>query len=85
MPNQAQDLTGQTFGRLRVISREGGGGRGKSPKWLCQCVCGTAKIVTGHSLRAGQKSCGCLHREKLQAYYARMRGKQIFSREKRKS
>jgi hypothetical protein len=85
MTNRAEDLTGQTFGRLRVLSREDGGGHGKPTRWLCQCVCGTAKAITRKALRAGQKSCGCLHREKLQAYYARIRGKQIFSREKRKS
>lgn len=58
------DLTGQRFGRLRVISRdedqkhEGGS---KSAMWLCKCDCGNEVVVNGNSLRMGRtKSCGCL-------------------------
>lgn len=33
-------------------------------RWICQCSCGTAKVVSGNSLRRGTtKSCGCLRDE----------------------
>jgi len=60
-----KDLTGQTFGNLKVISR------GEAPYgcltgqafWLCQCICGNTKSIRGQSLRSGQtRSCGCLKR-----------------------
>lgn len=37
----------------------------KEKKWLCECQCGTQKIVTGGDLRRGQSlSCGCLKNSK---------------------
>ena len=55
-----RDLTGQTFGKLTVVSFAG---RGKSgyAKWLCKCECGTEKAVRGTNLTSGlTKSCGCI-------------------------
>jgi len=53
------DITGQTFGRLTVIStaqRVDG-----KVAWKCECECGTECIKKGMNLRAGKtKSCGCL-------------------------
>lgn len=30
--------------------------------WLCRCDCGTEKIVRGHDLKGGTRSCGCSRR-----------------------
>jgi len=58
------DITGQTFGRLKVIC--------KAPEpcmWECLCSCGETVFTTGTNLRLGNTtSCGCLHKEKLAAY-----------------
>lgn len=58
------DLTGQTFGRLKVIRRAPN--RGKQTYWACECNCGehTLKEYRGGDLKNGHvKSCGCLKRE----------------------
>lgn len=52
------DLSGQRFGRLKVIERV------KSHKaqaqWRCICDCGKETVVCGQSLRTGHtQSCGC--------------------------
>ncbi len=56
------DLTGQTFGRLKVLSR-----RSENPKrilWLCRCICGNYTEVERHKLTAGIiVSCGCRLKE----------------------
>src|SRR5579872_5899824 len=57
----ALKLTGERFGRLFVIRRNGSGKFGKN-SWECLCECGNRVIVTGGLLRSGKtKSCGCLH------------------------
>lgn len=54
-----KDLTGQRFGRLTVIKRDGTNKNG-SATWLCKCDCGTEKVVCGRELVKGDtKSCGC--------------------------
>jgi len=54
------DITGQKFGRLTAIKREGSNSDGKA-LWLCKCDCGNKVIVVGKSIRNGHtKSCGCL-------------------------
>jgi hypothetical protein len=57
------DLTGEIFGRLKVI----GIGERKSPRkfyWLCRCECSNMIIVdSSHLLSGATKSCGCLKRE----------------------
>lgn len=56
------DLTGQSFGRLTVISK--GQWIKRSLHWLCQCSCGTLKSIRGYALRSGTTgSCGCLGRD----------------------
>lgn len=53
------DLTGQEFGRLKVINYSG------KSKWHCKCVCGREKKIHKDSLIKGKsKSCGCLWRSK---------------------
>lgn len=66
MPGRhAIDMSGKRCGRLQVLDRD----RDSPPghvKWHCQCDCGTVTSVTGHNLRTGTSSCGC-----LRAYVAR--------------
>jgi hypothetical protein len=64
---QLIDITGQTFGFLRVIEKAENAIRGKSDvKWLCVCVCGNKTIVTSQSIRAGKTvSCGCYWRARM--------------------
>ena len=53
------DLTGQRFGRLVVVKREGSCKENK-PTWLCKCDCGKNVIIRAKSLQSGNtKSCGC--------------------------
>jgi hypothetical protein len=53
------DLSGQVFGRLTVLRRDGIT-RGCQARWLCQCECGNQHSAPGYSLRQGfVKSCHC--------------------------
>jgi len=58
------DLTGQTFGRLKVIRRAPENQHGRV-SWVCECRrCGNTCVVTGHELQQGKtRSCGCLKKE----------------------
>ena len=40
------DLTGKTFGRLKVIARSKNNKWGDS-QWVCKCDCGNIKIILG--------------------------------------
>jgi hypothetical protein len=58
------DLTGQTFGRWKVLDRVQGCVR--DVRWNCECACELRrqKEVSGTELvRGASRSCGCLHRE----------------------
>ena len=56
------DITGQKFGRLAAIKRQGSDKQGKAT-WLCECDCGNKKVVAGYLLRRGTTtSCGCLRK-----------------------
>lgn len=56
----ANDLTGRTFGRLKVVTRAGSDERGKA-LWKCICDCGETAVIVGYSLTRGDtQSCGCL-------------------------
>lgn len=60
------DLTGQRFGRLTVIERDGTDKNGRNVMWLCVCDCGgTTRTTTTHLRNGHAQSCGCLFREKL--------------------
>lgn len=51
------DLTGKTFGHLKVISKAG---NTCAALWLCQCDCGNTKTFrSDHLRRVGTKTCGC--------------------------
>ena len=58
-----KDLTGLSFCRWTVISFNGLDQRGRST-WLCECNCGTRRVVRNDLLTRGvSKSCGCLAKE----------------------
>ena len=44
------DLTGQRFGKLTVVRRDGSDKHGHST-WLCKCDCGQFTVVTASNLR----------------------------------
>lgn len=53
------DMTGQTFGRLTVLSLAGKDKNGLY-MWRCQCSCGNYTVQRGQDLRRGKVvSCGC--------------------------
>lgn len=55
-----KDETGRRYGRLTVLSKAPATKKGQV-KWLCQCDCGTERVVRGDKLRSGSTiSCGCL-------------------------
>lgn len=61
------DLTGKRFGRLMVQSKADSS-KGGQTRWVCLCDCGNSKTIVGMSLtRGATQSCGCIHRELLQA------------------
>jgi len=57
------DLTGKTFGRLTVLSKEDNVGTSGS-RWLCQCQCRNTIIAASGNLRSGAtNSCGRYKKE----------------------
>lgn len=58
-----KDLTGRTFGRLKVTGLHHQGKRGET-FWSCDCKCGGSKVIRGHDL-GKTTSCGCFRRESL--------------------
>ena len=69
-----EDLTGQRFGRLTVISRDEDyiyQSKQRYARWKCKCDCGKIVTVRADSLKIGKtQSCGCLQKE-----HASKRGK----------
>ena len=66
--SKIQDLTGQKFNRLTVLSRALSRGKGRKSKvfWNCLCECGKVLECRADSLKNGHtKSCGCWAREDL--------------------
>lgn len=60
------DLTGQQFGRLSIVERNGS--LGVAASWLALCNCGNAVTVQSWKLRSGHtRSCGCLRAETIAA------------------
>ncbi len=60
------DLTGQRYGRLTVVEREGTDKNRKNVLWMCRCDCGGTTVTTTAHLRSGHaKSCGCFAKERL--------------------
>ena len=71
------DLTGQKFGRLTVLKREGVGYRNNGQKyrtWLCECECGNEIVVRTSYLTLGEtKSCGCLLEDVVKHHFEGLR------------
>lgn len=62
MKKRYKDLTGQKFGRLKVIGIHET--KTRKTYWTCQCDCGGIKVVRSDSLQNGSiKSCGCLKKQ----------------------
>ncbi len=62
------DLTGNTYGRLTVVSRAADywqpNCKQRMVRWLCLCSCGAQCIVVGAVLKSGHtRSCGCYKRD----------------------
>ena len=76
------DLTGQRFGRLTVVEKEGS--REYRPGryriyWRCKCDCGNECSAHTTDLRAGKvKSCGCLRKVILDTIGVRTRSHNRF-------
>lgn len=63
-PSNFRDLTGQRFGRFKVLFRSEN--RNGKVYWRCKCDCGEEKDVLSSNLTTGKiKSCGCYHDECL--------------------
>jgi len=58
-----QDLTEQKFNRL-IVKQFHSLNKEKRAMWQCQCDCGKLCIISANHLKKGQKSCGCLKKEK---------------------
>lgn len=64
-----KDLTGQIFGRLRVLGAEGVG-QDRQYYWRCACSCGKTVVVSGHNLRRGQtRSCTCFQKDRVREMF----------------
>lgn len=55
------DLTGKTFGKLKVIKKHHQQNKSGGPQWVCECKC-TRKVLvsTGNLVHGGTRSCGSL-------------------------
>lgn len=57
------DLTGNSYGRLKVISEAPDRCNGYVG-WLCECQCGERRVFSSHALIHNHtRSCGCLRKE----------------------
>ena len=62
------DLSGESFGRLRVLARVENGPDGRA-RWLCVCNCGLQTIVLGKCLRSRHTtSCGCRKNDRVHGH-----------------
>ena len=61
---KGKDLTGQKFGRLKVIKQIGINSKNRQKIWLCKCDCGNEKqVVTSYLTSGDTTSCGCYRKE----------------------
>lgn len=65
---RVEDLTGRTFGELKVLERAGSTKSSSGSNytmWLCECSCGRTVVVRSSSLKNGHtSSCGICSRSK---------------------
>ena len=60
------DLSGQKFGRLTVLSRANKTDSSGNVYWNCLCDCGNSCVASGNNLkRHKSKSCGCHQKEQV--------------------
>ncbi len=72
MAKTRHDMTGATFGRLKVLRYDTE--LNNRHKWICACSCGgIVSVISGNLTSGATKSCGCLNREN-----ASDRGKKLF-------
>lgn len=63
----ALDITGQRFGRLKAIRREGTDAHGKA-MWSFFCDCGAGAMAIVSDVKSGKtSSCGCLKSERAKS------------------
>lgn len=75
-PQGIEDLTGNVYGRLTVLGF--GGVINYDRYWVCQCSCGTKKIIKEYSIISGiTVSCGCYHTEKTKEFALDLVGQKI--------
>ena len=71
-----KDLTGQRFGKLRVLSRAEERDEQGRILWNCVCDCGNRIAAPGGQLRNGYRhSCGCLSKPPLKNWVGKRFGK----------
>jgi hypothetical protein len=72
------NMVGEKYGRLKVVSFEGLNNHRKAT-WLCECECGTSKVVVGSSLKSGcTVSCGCYQSSEAKKRFSKdMSGEKI--------
>ena len=59
------DIAGQRFGFWVALKLSDKNSKNQT-QWLCECECGTQRLVTSNSLRSGNStSCGCNHNPNL--------------------
>lgn len=76
------DLTGRSFGRLKVLGYEDTSSNGIA-MWRVRCSCGTTFVAYSHNLRNGNtKSCGCIRRETVMRRLNQIREKKMEQRTK---
>ena len=69
------DLTGDVYGRLTVITDDGSRSNTGRVLWLCECSCGNRVYVQSQNLKNGRtKSCGCLNDDKRRERFKDLSG-----------
>jgi hypothetical protein len=69
---RAIDLTGQQFGKLTAIKRNGTNKQGKA-LWLFRCECGNQKTVPAEKVKRPKdpiRSCGCIRANENKGFMA---------------
>lgn len=62
---RSPDLAGRRFHLLIAVERAPFGPRSRA-RWLCECDCGTRKVIAAAALLNGStKSCGCFRRRRM--------------------
>lgn len=78
MGKPLRDLSGQTFGKLKVLTRTESDKHGNA-RWLCRCECGAEKAIGSPELLRGKtKSCGCSQGKQPQTAYGKRHGTRLY-------